>query len=57
LAGKAATYLAVVILFLVRLVAAVRSFATLRSDLADFFLGTVGEVAGVVAVSRHDEVV
>jgi hypothetical protein len=53
--GTVETYLAVVIFLLVRLVTAVGSFAALGCDLADFFLGTVGEVARVVVVSSHGE--
>jgi uncharacterized membrane protein len=55
--GKARTYLAViviVVILLVRLVTALKSFAALGCNSADFFLGAVGEVVGIVVVSRHD---
>jgi hypothetical protein len=54
---KARTYLAVVVIvviLLVRLVTALKSFAALGRNSTDFFIGTVGEVVGVVVVSRHD---
>jgi hypothetical protein len=55
--GKARTYLAsivIVVILLVRLVTALKSLTALGCNSADFFLGTVGEVVGIVVVSRYD---